>query len=200
MSMNINRVGEVGPNTVGAEQLKVGAVDLSGDRVTGTLDLEGIRITGQLPNSKLGPLSVAVDNLQANAVSLAKADKYLRLSKYISDETPVQVPGTDGEKVVKEFSFTKVAGKFNPVEMVFFGTVRTNDAGYTATLKVYLDDEAIPRISFPTTEAVQDAMASEEVDISDITAGRHICKIALISGNPAGIAYNNFVDIRFVMG
>lgn len=199
MAININRVGEVGPNTVGAEQLKDGAVDLGGGKVTGALNLNESRITGQLPNSKLGAAAVALDNLQDNAVALAKADKYLRLSKYISDESPVQVEGI-AEDVVKEFSFTKVAGKFNPVEMVFFGTVRTNDVAYTATLKVYLDEEETPRISFPTQEAVQDAMASVEVDISDIAEGRHMCKIALVSDDVAGIAYNNFVDIRFVMG
>ena len=42
MAFNIRRVGAVGPNSVGPEELKVGAVQLDSDRVT-----------NQLPGSKI---------------------------------------------------------------------------------------------------------------------------------------------------
>lgn len=201
MSVHMRRVGEVAPDSVGAEQLKVGAVILDSDKVAGALDLSSDKITGQLPEPKVGDLAVSVRTLQNNVVTLAKADNDLKTSHFLGDETPVESPlGTvdPDEYLAKETGFAKVPGHYAPTKMRVLATLHTNDALYQSTMRIYFDEEVTPRVEFTSTSIVNELKATE-VDISDVTAGLHNVHVKLTSDNALGIAYNDFIEIKFVM-
>lgn len=201
MSVHMRRVGEVAPNSVGPEQLQVGAVELDSDKVTGSLALDGSKISGQLPETKLGDLAVSVRTLQNNVVTLAKADNDLKTSHFLGDETPVESPlGTvdPTEYLAKQTGFAKVPSHYAPTKMRILATLHTNDVSYQATLRVYIDSEPTARAEF-TSVSLTNELKSAEVDISDVATGQHDVFIKLTSDNAAGIAYNDFVEIKFVL-
>lgn len=196
--INLCKVGEVGPNSVGAEQLKDNAVDLDSSKVTGQLPSTKLA-DGAVIESKLDNLAVSTAKLKDNAVTLAKADDDSKLSHYVTDETPVNVEGITEEEV-KLFPFVKVAGVYASKKIRVLGSLKTNNALYQATMNLYFDDEVTPFATFDSTEDATFELVSGEYDISSLSAGRHTCKIKLVSADASGIAYNDFIDIKWIKG
>ena len=127
MALNIRRVGEVADNSVTAEKIADGAVDLSTAKVTGELPTTKLA-NGAVNESKLADLAVATAKLQNNAVTLAKADDDVKVSNYVGDESEVSVTGIT-ETSVKEFQFATDEGVQDPEKMRLLVTMKNSDAG-----------------------------------------------------------------------
>jgi len=196
--INLCKVGEVGANSVGSEQLKDNAVDLTSSKVTGQLPSAKLA-DGAVIEDKLSALAVSTAKLKDNAVTLAKADDDSKLSHYVTDETAVQVTGTI-EDEVKLFPFVKVAGVYASKKIRVLASLKTNNTLYQATMNLYFDDEVTSFATFNSTEDGTFELVSGEYNIESLSAGRHTCRIKLVSADASGIAYNDFIDIKWVKG
>ena len=105
MSVYIRRVGEVADGAVTNIKLATGAVDLDSDKVTGELPT-GKLADGAVIESKIGNLEISTGKLKDQAVTLAKAQRALKIHHFTGDETEVSVTGlTETEK--KTFKIVK---------------------------------------------------------------------------------------------
>lgn len=149
---------------------------------------------GAVTTSKLADGGVSTEKLKDNAVSAAKAVSALATHIFIGDETELSVTGTI-ETTIKTFS---LATKNNPVmdwkKVHVQALVKTNNASYSGTMKVYFNAEATPRITLSTTSTSYELQYGV-CDISDLPVGKHDIKIKLHSANAAGIAYNELLDV-----
>lgn len=145
--------------------------------------------------AKIADLAISTGKLKNNVVTLAKADDDVRVSHFVGDETEVENTGTD-ELDVKEFTFPKKSG-YSPVKLRFIGTLKTNDVLKTASLKIYFDEEAEARATYTSTSLSYEMIGSD-MDISDLTAGKHKVIIKLVSDIADGVAYNDLIDALLI--
>lgn len=200
MAINLRRVGEVADGTVTAAKIADGAIDLSTQKVVGQIPSSKIE-DGSIIEAKLADLAVATAKLKANAVTLAKADDDIRASSFIGDEQEVSVTGLT-ETAVKEFSFSKNASVMMPVKIRFICTMKNSDSGsgnpvYNGTLNLYVNDEVSPRSSL-VSDSLDYELKTDEFDISDLSSGRHLVSLKMLSDNALGTVYSDYLDIMLV--
>ena len=129
---------------------------------------------GSVTEAKLANLSISTGKLQDNAVTLAKAIQALKIHHFLGDENEVSVEGTD-ESEEKTFKFVKSSSDtkgFQPTKLHVNAEIKTNNASYTGTLYVYIDEEETPRLTVTTTSTVYE-MKEDDADISDLDNGSH---------------------------
>jgi len=194
MAINIRRVGEVADGSVTANKLADNSVDLSTAKVTGVLP--GVKLANSaVTEAKLADLAISTGKLKDNVVTLAKASDDVRLNTFIGDETEVSVTGTD-EETVKEFRFPNKTGKFVPRKMRFIASLKTS-ATHTATLKVFFNEETVPKTTL-TSESTTYELVDAEFDISALGDGYHTCKIVLVSSAAEGVTSNDMIDALLI--
>jgi len=196
MAINIRKAGDLPDGSVTAAKLADSAVDLSSIKVTGQISSDQLA-DGAVLEQKLADLAISTAKLKDNVVTLAKASDDVKLNSFIGDETEVSVAGTT-EQDVKEFNVPKVSGKFVPTKIRVLASLKTNDALYTATLKVYVNSDVTPILTLTSTSVTYE-LAAGEADISALADNqKHLIRVALVSDNVAGVAYNDSIDVMLV--
>ena len=195
MALNIRRVGEVADNSVTASKLVDGAVDLGTAKVTGQAPATKIA-DSSITEAKLANLAVSTGKLQDNVITLAKAGDDIKLNTFTGDETEVSVTGIT-EEVKKEFQIPNVATKFVPKKLRLLASLKTSNVTHEASLKVYFNEEETPRATLTSTSLTYEFL-NVDIDISNLSAGRHTAKIALVSADAAETASNDMIDAMLV--
>lgn len=192
MAINLRRVGEVADGSITDVKLAVGAVNLAGTKITGQLASANIA-DAAVTEAKLDNLAVTTGKLSDNAVTAAKSAAAIKRHVYIGDETEVSAPGIV-ELEVKTFSFAKSSAILEWVKLHVQAEMKTSNASYAATLKVYIDAEASPRITLNSTSTTYE-MQSGNADISDLSNTKHDVHIKLVSADVSATAYNDMLDV-----
>ena len=186
MSVNLRKptLAVIAPGQITSEHLADGAVDLS-----------TAKVTGELPNSKLGQIE-DVEKLKDGLVTLAKVQDDVKVDSFVGGEVESEVEGITEVEVITS-GFTKVPGRFVPTKMRFVGSLKVDGSGNTGYLKIYLDDEVSARLTLSTTSNVYE-LIDGEIDISDLTVGRHKIAIKLYSSDAGVKVYNDLTEFYFV--
>lgn len=145
---------------------------------------------GSVIEAKLADLAISTGKLKDNVVTLAKADGAMRIHNIISDNTEFGVLGTAEEeiKILRLIKSTSDEG-FDPKLLRINTELKTSDVASAANLKIYIDEEATPRISLTSISTVYE-IATGSADISDLASGKHSIKVKLASAGAAATASN----------
>jgi len=183
--INLRRPTEaiVPDGSITAEKLADGAVNLSTDKVTGSL-----------PNSKLDAIA-DVNKIQDNLITLAKVQDDVALVPLVGGEVEQSVTGTTEDGVV-ETGFSKT-NQFTSKKARIVASLKSNNALYTASLLIYVNDEVSPRLT-KTSIATDYELVNGEFDISDLANGKHKFTAKLKSSDASGIASNDFIEFYLV--
>jgi len=192
MTIYIRKVGEVADGSITDEKLAVAAVNLGGSKVTGQLPSTAIE-DGAVIESKLANLSVSTGKLKDEAVTTAKAINALKQHVYVGDETEVSVTGIT-ETEIKTFGIVKAPAILPWLKMHVQAEMKTSDVSHAAIMKVYVDAEASPRITLNSTSATYEIQSGSAV-ISDLSNGKHVVKIKMVSADASATAYNDLLDV-----
>lgn len=196
MAINIRRVGEVADGAITNIKLADGAVDLDTPKVVGQLPTSKMK-DGAVVENKLASLAISTGKLQDGVINLAKANDDIRSSHFAGDETIVSHSGTD-EHIAKEFTFPKKTG-YSAKKLRFFCTLKVGGSGETGYLKVYIDSEPTPRLTFSSTSLTYELL-SDEVDISDIGQGLHKVTIKISCDASGETVHNDMIDALLIKG
>jgi hypothetical protein len=112
------------------------------------------------------------------------------------DETEVSVTGTTEmvfSPVDKTFDFVKDSTHLNLSSLKVILQMKVT-APYTGTIKIYLDSEASPRLTFTTTSSSYE-LKSGTIDISTIAAGLHTLTVKGYTNNAAATVYLRFYQV-----
>lgn len=192
MVIYLRRVGEVADGSITDVKLAVGAVDLAGNKVTGELPTANIA-DGAIVETKLASLAVTTGKLSDNAVTLAKSAAALKRHIYIGDDTEQSVVGVT-ETEIYTFQMAKSANISEFLKLLVQSEMKTSNALYAATMKIYVDAEVSPRITLTSTSATYE-LQSDNADISDLTIGKHVIHVKLVSADTGATAYNDMLDV-----
>ncbi len=172
------------PNgSITSEKLADGAVDLSTSKVTGSL-----------PNSKLDAIT-DVNKIQDNLITLAKVQDDIALVPLVGGEVEQSITGTSEVGII-ETGFSKT-DKFSAKKARIVASLKSNNALYTASLLIYVNNEIAPRLT-KTSMATDYELVNGEFDISDLMNGKHKFTAKLKSSDPSGISYNDFIEFYLV--
>ncbi len=192
MAINLRRVGEVTDGSITDVKLAIGAVDLAGTKITG--QLPGANIAdGAVVENKLAALAVTTGKLAENAVTIAKSHAAIKRHVYVGDETEVSVTGVT-ETEVKNFSLVKSASIADWVKLHIQAEMKTSNALHAATMKIYFDNEVSPRITLSSTSATYE-LQTGNADVSDVSVGKHVIHVKLVSANAGATAHNDLLDV-----
>lgn len=197
MSIDLQRVGEVGDGSVTEAKLADNAVDLAGDKITGQLASENLE-DGAVVEAKIAALAISTGKLKDNVITLAKADAAMKKHSFLSDNTEVSVTGVTAT-AVKEYRHIKATDTtkgFAPQEFSIQAEMKTSDAAKQGTMEVYVDAEGTPRMTINTTSESYELL-SATADISDLTTGKHEVFIKLKNADAAGTTYNRLLEVFF---
>lgn len=137
--------------------------------------------------------AITTAKLADNAVTTAKAIAALRRNVFVGDETEVSVTGTT-ETEVKTFNIICKSSILEWLGLHVQAEMKTNNALYTATMRIYVDSEVSARITLNST-GTDYGLESGKADISDLATGRHIVRVKMVSSDAAGTAYNDLIEI-----
>lgn len=194
MAIFIRRVGEVADNSITPSKLADGAVDLSTDKVTG--ELPTIKLAdGAATESKIADLAVSTLKLKDQAVSLAKAQRALKIHHFVGDETEISVTGLT-ETDIKFFKFPRPTSgeKGIQAEKLHINAEVKVTGVAQGTLNVYVDGEGTPRITVTTTSNTFE-MQEAETDISDLSSGKHAVRVTLVTDTAGETMTNDLIEI-----
>lgn len=198
---------------IDASKIEDGAVDLSTAKVVGELPeiklannavtenkiaalavSDGKLKDGAVLEAKIADLAISTGKLKDNVVTLAKANDDVKVVSYVGGEEEQSVTGI-AEVGIVETGFAKVGGRFAPLKMRIIAALKTTEAnGY---MKLYIDDEVEARLTLSTASLVYE-LVHGEVDISDLSAGRHNLVAKLYGTLATTIVSNDYIDILFV--
>lgn len=192
----IRRVGEVADGAITPAKLADGAVDLSTAKVTGQLSTAKLE-DGAVVEAKIGNLEISTGKLKDQAITLAKAQRALKIHHFVGDETEVSVVGTT-ETDIKEFKFPRPTSNEKGIQATKLhinAELKVGGAsGAQGTLKVYIDEEGSPRITINTVSETYE-MVEGEADVSDLSNGKHRVKTTLVADDAGATAYNDLIEI-----
>lgn len=192
----IRRVGEVADGSVDASKLADGAVDLSTAKVVGQVPTSKIA-DGAATEDKIAALAVSTGKLKDQAVTIAKAVQAMKIHHFVGDDIEVSVLGTS-ESDEKAFNLPKSTSGNTGIQgnklHINAECKVTGSSGAEGSIKVYLDAEGSPRITLTTTSDTYE-MKEGNCDISDLTAGKHTVKIALVSDAAGATMWNDLIEV-----
>ena len=194
MAIFIRRVGEVADNSVTASKLADGAVDLGTPKVTGELPTEKLE-DGAATESKIADLAISTLKLKDQAVTLAKAQRALKIHHFVGDETEVSVTGLT-ETDIKFFKFPRPTSNERGIQAVVMhinAEVKVTGVAQ-GTLSVYIDGEGTPRMTVTTTSNTFE-MSEAEADISDLANGTHSVRVTFVTNDAAETMTNDLIEI-----
>lgn len=186
MSVNLRKptLAVLSPGQVTAEYLADGAIDLT-----------TAKVTGELPNSKLGRID-DVEKIKDSLITLAKVQDDVKVDSFVGGEVESEVEGTTEVEIVNS-GFTRLPGRFTPNKLRFVGSLKVDGSGNTGYLKVYFDDEVDARLTLSTTSNTFE-LIDGEIDISDLTNGRHKMLVKIYSSGAGIKVYNDLTEFYFV--
>ena len=182
MAINIRRRFTIEPGTITETELADNAVT------------EAKIKDAEISQNKIKDLAIKTSHLQDNLVTLAKADNDIRLNTYVGDETEVS---SHDETDVKELNFPVSSGSFKPTKIRILTSIKTDTEGTTTSLKIYLDEEEVPRLTLTSTSLTYE-LKSGEFDVSTLANGKHHVRVSLASDISASLGYNDLVDFMLI--
>lgn len=196
MGINLRRptLAEILPGQIKREHLENNIIDNTKIE-DGAVDLTTNKVIGLLPNNKLSVIS-DVSRIQDNLISLAKVQDDVKLNTFVGGEVEQNVLGTVETDLV-ETGFIKILNKLYPKKVRVVASLKVEGSGSIAYLKVYIDDELTERAVMQTGNQEYE-LVTTEIDISDVSNGRHKLKIVGYTDNTESTCWNDFVDILLV--
>lgn len=169
-------------NVIDASKIEDGAIDLSGDKVSGSL-----------PNSKLDVIA-DVSKIQDNLITLTKVNDDVKLTPFIAGEEEQSVTG-DVSTAIIETGMSKLSGKFEPKKVRVIATLKTSEE--TGFLEIYADNEPTPRLTLET-ESLAYELLSGEFDVSTLSQGKHNLIAKLRGSLSTTVVMNDYIEIYTV--
>src|SRR3990167_506934 len=148
---------------------------------------------GSITEAKLANLAVTTAKLSDNAVTLAKSAAAVKRHIYIGDDTEQSVVGVT-ETEIYTFQIVKSANVADFLKLLTQAETKTSNVLYAATMKIYVDAEVSARITLTSTSATYE-LQSDNADISDLTIGKHVIHVKLVSADTGATAYNDMLDV-----
>ncbi len=195
MAINLRRPTEaiIADGSITKEKLADGAVD-SSKIEDGAIDLTSSKVIGELPNSKLAVIS-DIEKIQDNLITLSKVQDDVALVPLVGGEVEQSVTGILESGIV-ETGFSKTS-QFSSKKARIVASLKSNNALYTASLLIYVNDEITPRLT-KTSVSTDYELVNGEFDISDLVNGKHKFTAKLKSSDASGIAFNDFIEFYLV--
>jgi hypothetical protein len=162
------------PNSVGAEQLKDGAVT----------------------TSKIADEAVTTAKIADGAVTPEKVSGSLRSTFILGDDTEVtETSTTYVEKKVFNFYVDRSVDTLNWKSMELVAELKSSAPTHTAYVALFIDDEPNPRLEL-STNSTSYVVLRGVADISDLRTGLHKFSIRCRVSAAGGTAYQRHLEIQ----
>jgi hypothetical protein len=153
---------------------------------------------GSVGTEQLIDGSVTTDKIADGAVTVSKVSPSVKSEHILGDDTEVFTTSTTYHEV-KGFNFYKNVDvesmNWDSIEVVAEGRVAAS--GNTATVGIFVNNEASPRLEFTFTDTSY-SLDRGTFSISDLGTGLHRISIKLKTSSAASRAFQRHLEIKAV--
>lgn len=180
--------GALGTGVVDTAQLADEAVDNA--KVAAAADIV---------KSKLAALEIVDADVAAGAaISKDKLAALARAGLYHGDEIEVSVTGTTEEQVKDLAIIIDPTNALDLKTLKIVARLKSSDGVAQTSLAIYHGGGGVADLTLTSTSAAYEEV-SGTIDVSGWGTGRHTIEIKLVSDNVAETAFNELLEIYFVM-